>query len=68
METYKEYKLMEFASASEEIIYHLEKQVEMLERETAQQTQNLLAYAELVESMTRRIIRLEQEINKLEMM
>jgi hypothetical protein len=32
METYKEYKLMEFASASEEIIYHLEKQVEMLER------------------------------------
>jgi hypothetical protein len=68
METYKEYKLMEFASASEEIIYYLEKQVEMLERETAQQTQNLLAYAELVESMTRRIIRLEQEINKLEMM
>jgi hypothetical protein len=68
METYKEHKLMEFASASEEIIYDLENQVEMLERETAQQTQNLLAYAELVESMTRRIIRLEKEINKLEMM
>ena len=68
METYKEYQLMQFASASEEEIYYLEKQVEMLERETAQQTQNLLAYAELVESMTRRIIRLEQEINKLEMM
>ena len=68
METYEEYELMEFNSAGEETIYYLEKEIEMLQRETAQQTQNLLAYAELVESMTRRIIRLEQEINKLEMM
>jgi predicted nucleic acid-binding Zn-ribbon protein len=44
------------------------KEVEMLELENTRLNENLLAYAELVESMTRRIIRLEQEINKLEMM
>jgi predicted nucleic acid-binding Zn-ribbon protein len=48
--------------------YEHYKEVDRLELENTRLNENLLAYAELVESMTRRIIRLEQEINKLEMM
>jgi predicted nucleic acid-binding Zn-ribbon protein len=48
--------------------YEHYKEVDRLELENTRLNENLLAYAELVESMTRRIIRLEKKINKLEMM
>jgi hypothetical protein len=48
--------------------YEHYKEVEMLQLDNKNMNENLLAYQYLVESLTQRIIRLEQEINKLEMM
>jgi predicted nucleic acid-binding Zn-ribbon protein len=48
--------------------YEHYKEVEMLQLDNKNMNENLLAYQYLVESLTQRIIRLEKEINKLEMM
>ena len=48
--------------------YEHYKEVDTLELENARLLENNLAYQYLVESLTERIIRLEKEINKLEMM